>query len=157
MTRRSLRRTGITLTAVLVLVAGCGDGSADGGPAAQPAPEVSTFEQGDFDDLPLPPRHTPVGERVEEDGVVSRSFEVRNMAPEAVLDWYAEALAAFEVLEAPERIGVGSYRGQWDLAGRELTVAAQSAETLADNPGAPEVLSQLSLSLAPPGMDTNAP
>lgn len=160
-----LRRSATAAALALALVAaGCGDdddGQADAQqeaqPEAQPAPDVTTFEEGDFDDLPLPPRYTEISERVEEDGVVSQSFEVRNMTPQELIDWYAEALDEFEVLEAPEEIGVETYRGQWDLDGRELTVAAQGAETLEDNPSAPEVVTQLSLSLAPPGVNTNTP
>ena len=141
---------GLLIAAVLPvgLLAGCGD---DEEPAvagdALPAPDVTTFSGGDFDDLPLPPRATPVSERAEEDGVVSRSFEVRNTQPEALLAFYHDALQEFPVVEEPEEIGVGTHRGRWDVDGRELTVVAQTAETLEDNPGAPEVLTQLSLSL----------
>ncbi len=53
------------------------------------------------------------------------------------------------MVEEPEEIGVGTWRGQWEVDGRELTVVGQTAETLEDNPGAPEVLTQLSLSLEP--------
>lgn len=141
------------LLLALTLVAGCGGDDADGGggPEAQPAPGVTTFEEGDFGDVPLPPRSTPVSAQVEEDGVVSQSFEVRNAAPDELLGFYTDALAEFEVLEEPESIGVGSQRGRWEVDGRELTVVAQSAETLDDNPAAPEVITQLSLSLRPVG------
>ncbi len=40
---------------------------------SQPAPAVTTFGQGDFENLPLPPRSEPLGERSEEDGAVARS------------------------------------------------------------------------------------
>jgi hypothetical protein len=159
---RTLRRAA-TATAValaLTVAAGCGDDDEAADvptPEAQPAPDVTTFEDGDFADLPLPPRNAPVSERTEEDGFVSQSFEVESMPPEEVLEWYTTALAEHDVLETPEMIGTESWRGQWDLDGRELTVAAQLAETLDDNPAAPEVLTQLSLSLAPPEADTNAP
>lgn len=136
----------------LLLLGACGDGGGAGtGPEAQPAPGVTTFEEGDFDGIPLPPRSTPVSERVEEDGVVSQSFEVRNLPPEELLEFYTDALEEHEVLEGPEEIGVGTTRGRWEVDRRELTVVGQTAETLDDNPGAPEVLTQLSLSLRPAG------
>lgn len=149
----SLRRVPTVLVLGLLLGAcGADDGADDGGgaaPEAQPAPGVTTFADGDFDGIPLPPRSTPVSERAEEAGVVSRSFEVRNMPPPELLEFYVSALAEHPVLEAPEEIGVGTHRGRWDVDGRELTVVGQTAETLEDNPAAPEVLTQLSLSLRP--------
>ncbi len=150
--RRKPSRHLLPATAVAALLLGaCGDGDGGGGssPEAQPAPGVTTFAEGDFEGIPLPGRSTPVSERVEEDGVVTQSFEVRNFPPEELLDFYVEALAEHEVLEEPEEIGVGTRRGRWDVDGRELTVVGQLAETLDDNPGAPEVLTQLSLSLRP--------
>lgn len=151
--RRNASRHLLPATAVAALLLGaCGDGNGGGGgssPEAQPAPGVTTFAEGDFEGIPLPGRSTPVSERVEEDGVVTQSFEVRNSPPEGLLDFYVEALAEHEVLEEPEEIGVGTRRGRWDVDGRELTVVGQLAETLDDNPGAPEVLTQLSLSLRP--------
>ena len=146
--RRTLAHLVLGAVAPVVLLVGFGeDGDAADGPAAQPAPAVTTFGQGSFEDLPLPPRATPVSERAEEDGVVSRSYEVRNSGPDALLSFYRDALAEHPVVEEPEEIGVGTHRGRWDLDGRQLTVVAQTAETLDDNPGAPEVLTQLSLSL----------
>lgn len=150
--RRNASRHLLPATAVAALLLGaCGDGDGGGGssPEAQPAPGVTTFVEGDFEGIPLPGRSTPVSERVEEDGVVTQSFEVRNFPPDELLDFYVEALAEHEVLEEPEEIGVGTRRGRWDVDGRELTVVGQLAETLDDNPGAPEVLTQLSLSLRP--------
>lgn len=151
--RRSTSRHLLPATAgVALLLGACGGG--DGGaasPEAQPAPGVTTFQEGDFEGIPLPGRATPLSERVEEEGVTSQSFEVRNIPPEELMDFYLEALAEHEVLEQPEEIGVGTSRGRWDVDGRELTVVGQTAETLEDNPGAPEVLTQLSLSLRPPG------
>ena len=151
------RQTGLHLllapaVSATLLLGACGDGDdggSDSGPEAQPAPGVTTFAEGDFDGIPLPPRSTPVGERAEEDGVVSQSFEVRNIPPQELLDFYAEALDGHEVLEHPEEIGLGTSRGRWDVDGRELTVVGRTAETLDDNPSAPEVLTQLSLSIRP--------
>ena len=118
----------------------------------QPAPAVTTFEQGDFEDLPLPPRSEPVGERSEEAGVVSRSYAVRDTSPERVLAFYSEQLPAPAVLEPPHDIGAGTFRGRWLLDGRELTVSATVEDTLeaverfGEDVG---VITQFSLSLAP--------
>lgn len=147
----SLRRLLTAAALAGVFLAGCGgdgDGTAAGGPEAQPAPGVTTFQEGDFEGIPLPGLSTPVSERVEEDGVVAQSFEVRNTPSEELLEYYEDALSEYEVVEPPEELGVGTYRGRWLFEGRELTVVAQTAETLEDNPGAPEVITQLSLSLA---------
>ncbi len=132
---------------VSVVFASCGP--SDEG--TQPAPAVTTFEQGHFDDLPLPPRSEPVGERSEEDGVVSRSYAVRDTSPERVLAFYSEQLAGSAVVEPPHDIGVGTLRGRWLLDGRELTVSATREDTLeaierfGDDVG---VITQFSLSLA---------
>jgi hypothetical protein len=115
----------------------------------QPAPAVTTFEQGYFDDLPLPPRSEPVGERSEENGVVSRSYAVRDTSPERVLAFYSEQLAKSAVVEPPHDIGVGTLRGRWLLDGRELTVSAtrednlEATERFGDDVG---VITQFSLS-----------
>ena len=118
----------------------------------QPAPAVTTFEQGDFDGLPLPPRSEPLGQRNEEDGVVSRSYAVRDTSPELVLEFYSQHLPASAVVEQPHEIGVGTLRGRWLLDGRELTVSATVEDTLeaierfGEDVG---VITQLSLSLGP--------
>ena len=155
-TRNHVRRRVVASASAVValaVLAGCGDGDSDGEsprtPEAQPAPGVTSFQEGDFEGIPLPSTATPVNERTEEDGVVAQSYEVRNATPEALMAFYADALAEYDVLEEPEEIGVGTRRGRWEYEERRLTVVAQTAETLEDNPGAPEVLTQLSLSLEP--------
>lgn len=118
----------------------------------QPAPAVTTFGQGDFEGLPLPPRSEPLGQRSEQDGVVSRSYAVRDTSPELVLEFYSQRLPASAVVEQPHEIGVGTLRGRWLLDGRELTVSATVDDTLeaierfGEDAG---VISQLSLSLGP--------
>ncbi len=117
----------------------------------QPAPAVTTFGQGDFENLPLPPRSEPLGERSEEDGVVARSYAVRDTSPERVLAFYSQQLPAPAVVEPPHDIGAGTFRGRWLLDGRELTVSATVDDTLeaiarfGDDAG---VITQFSLSLA---------
>ena len=148
---RSRRRSSLALAgAVFVSLAVAGCAPSDEG--TQPAPAVTTFEQGDFANVPLPPRAEPVSNRSEEAGVVARSFAVRDTSPEAVLEFYREQLPATNVVEAPHEIGVNSFRGRWLVDGRELTVSATVADTLdaietfGDDVG---VITQLSLSLAP--------
>lgn len=145
-------RTVSLLAALLLvgLVAGCGTASNEG---TQPSPDVSTFEQGDFGDIPLLPTSEPLSARNEEDGNVARSYLVRNSTPEEVLAFYETELAEFTVVSPPTSIGVDTFRGRWGLdQGRVLTVSATSAsnlETPEEFGDAIEVLTQYSLSLAP--------
>lgn len=119
----------------------------------QPRPDVSTFEQGDFNDIPLLPRSEALSPPNEEAGNVARSYVVRNTAPEDVLGFYEEQLATSEIVEEPASIGVNTFRGRWRLdGGRVLTVSATLAN-LGDVPDIPdsEQTTQYSLSLSPPG------
>jgi hypothetical protein len=118
----------------------------------QPAPSVSSFTQGDFEGLPLPPRSEPVGGRTEERGVVARSYAARDTTPEAVMDFYAQELESAAVLEPPDELGIGTFRGRWLVGNGELTVSAtresslDAIERFGDEAG---VVTQFSLSLAP--------
>jgi hypothetical protein len=138
---------------VLVLagaVAGCGSASDEG---TQPRTDVSTFEQGDFDDIPLLPTSEPLSPPNEEDGTVARSYVVRDTAPSEVLDFYVEQLAEAELVAEPVEIGVNTFRGRWQLdQGRILTVSATAANNLdtpADFSEGIETFTQYSLSLSP--------
>ena len=115
----------------------------------QPAPNVTTFEVGRFDDLPHPRRSDPVGSRTDEAGVVSRSYRVVGTGPEAVMEFYAGALPArgWVTTQPVERLGPGTYRGVWSADGHELTVSSSSATTLGQDDAAIELESQYSLSL----------
>ncbi|HEV2809318.1 MAG TPA: hypothetical protein VGV93_02835 [Acidimicrobiales bacterium] len=140
----------IKLVAVAAIaIAGAACTSSDEG--TQPRPDVTTFEQGDFNDIPLLPRSEALSPPNEEAGNVARSYAVRNTAPEDVLAFYEEQLAEFQVVEEPASIGANTFRGRWRVEGqRVLTVSA----TLANNLDVPELpdseqVTQYSLSLAP--------
>lgn len=143
-----------TLALVLLvttgLLAACDTASEEG---TQPRPDVTTFEQGDLDDIPLLPRSEPISSPSEEEGVVARSYLVRNTAPADVLRFYEEQLADATVVSEPEEIGANSFRGRWQLDQRRvLTVSATQeggVEGTEDMSEATEVLTQYSLSLAP--------
>ena len=144
----------LSLLAVLVLalgfLAGCGDD--DEAPEAQPSPGDGTaFSSGDFEGLPLPPLAEPAGERSERDGVVARSYFVRNRTPEAVLEFYRDHFEETEgqVIASPEAVGNEAWRGTWLVEDRELLVSALPAPTAGGEDD--EVVTQLSLELSPEG------
>jgi hypothetical protein len=150
---RRLRHVGTTAAlACLLAVAGCGD---DDGttPEAQPAPDATTFEEGDFEDLPLPPLAEPFGERSEEDGIVTRSFVIRNRTPEDVMTFYETELSEAQVVTAPEQSGADTLRAEWLLDdGRTLLVTSLPAPTAeGDEVEDADVVTQFSLTLRPEG------
>lgn len=148
--RRPRRVALLIVAASLLLVAGCGADSDEG---TQPRPDVTTFEQGTFDDIPLVPESDPLTPPNEEDGVDARSYVVRNKTPAEVLRFYEQQLVEFTVVSRPEEIGNDTYRGRWLLDGdRTLTVSATpggALEQSGDSADADELLTQYSLSLAP--------
>lgn len=133
--------------AILMVVTACTP--SDEG--TQPRPDVTSFEQGDFDDIPLPPRSEALSPPNEEGGNVARSYAVRNATPEDVMAFYRDELAEFELVEEPASVGSNTFRGRWQLdQDRVLTVSATLATNL-ESPGGfedAEVLTQYSLSLA---------
>lgn len=138
---------------VLVLagaVAGWGSASDEG---TQPRTNVSTFEQGDFDDIPLLPTSEPLSPPNEEDGAVARSYVVRDTAPSEVIDFYVEQLAEDELVAEPVEIGGQHLPGSLAARpGRILTVSATAANNLdapADFSEGIETFTQYSLSLSP--------
>ena len=141
----------VNLLAVAVIaLAGSGCTPSDDG--TQPRPDVTTFEEGRFDNIPLLPRSEELSPPNEEGGNVARSYVVRNTAPEDVLGFYETELAEFEVIEEPASIGADTFRGRWRLDGeRVLTVSATLASSLGDVPDIPdsEQTTQYSLSLSP--------
>lgn len=118
----------------------------------QPRPDVTTFEQGDFDDIPLHPRSEALTPPNEEDGTVARSYGVRDTTPEDVMAFYEDELTEFDLVEEPASIGVDTFRGRWQLdQDRVLTVSATLATNLESPEGFEdtELLTQFSLSLSP--------
>lgn len=139
----------LLMAATSVLVAGCGADSDEG---TQPRPDVTTFEEGSFDDIPLVPESDPVTPPNEKDGVDARSYVVRNTTPAEVLKFYEQQLAEFTLVSGPEEIGNDTYRGGWELeGGRVLTVSATPGDTLeqGESADAGELVTQYSLILEP--------
>ncbi len=143
MIRRSI------FVATVLLLAGCGSDEAER--AAQPAPGVTTFEQGRFDDLPRYPRSEPLGPRSEKDGVVAQSFRATGAEPQQVLEWYRDELGQGWIMLTPiERLGVGTVRADWVQGEYRLRVSAtREAELENRDDAARKVVSQYSVSLQP--------
>lgn len=147
--RRVAARAAVVAATLALLIAGCAP--RDGDSAAQPAPDVTTFEQGRFDDLPQFPRSDPLGPRTEKDGVVARSYRARGTSPEQVLEFYRDALAERWHMATPiEKLGAGTFRAEWVTDDYRLLVSATREGTLdAPDDAANPVVAQYSLSLHP--------
>ncbi len=78
-----------------------------------------------------------------------QTFRVENASPEQIVDFYAGNLPGWDQVEAPHALGAGSYRGAWRTEGRNLTVSAVSAPTMAGGDNGADVVSQYSLTLGP--------
>ena len=148
MDRRSLP---LAATLALVVVTGaCGNPGGGPSPQAQPTPNVTTFEVGRFDNLPLFPRSDPLGPRNEKAGVVARSFVARGTTPDQVLDYYRRSLSDdWRLLKAPGKIGVGTYRGDWTSGNWQLRVSATEEPELDPDNASKDVTVQYSLTLTP--------
>ncbi|WP_421119732.1 hypothetical protein ACE2AJ_20660 [Aquihabitans daechungensis] len=136
---------------VVLTLASLGACSSDGeAPATQPAPQVSTFGQGDFDDIPLHPRSEAIGRRSEKDGVVTQSFGVRGATPSQILAFYERGLEppSWTQIGGVERVGTTTVRGEWRKDGRTLRISASEAPNVPDGqPSSTAVTSQYSLVL----------
>lgn len=117
----------------------------------QPAPNVTTFEQGAFDDIPLFPRSEPVGPRSEKEGVVARSYRARGATPQGVLEYYRDALdeRRWELVGDIEELGVGTYQADWVSGDRRLRVSATREPALGGEAPSDQVVVQYSLTLRP--------
>ncbi len=141
----SSRRPGIlapfTILAAVLLVA-CGPG---GSPQAQPSPDATVFRGGDFDQLPRYPRSETLNQPTEKAGIVVQTFSVPNAAPQTILQYYADRLDGWQVIEAVRAVGPDAYRGAWVKGDRQLLVSGGLAPTLSqDRP-----VAQYSLELGP--------
>lgn len=141
------------LAMAVVLVAGaCGDDASERA-GTQPAPGVSTFEQGSFDDLPIYPRSDPIGPRSEKNGVVARSFVTHGATPERIVTWYADTLKAkgWEPAGDVEQLGHATWRADFRRSGSELRVSSTPAPTVEkESAGSGDVYDvQFSLTLRP--------
>lgn len=127
--RRGRRRRAALafMLAATLLAVGCGDASS-GSSEAQPAPGVTSFAPGGFDELPRYPRSTSTGPRSEKAGVVTRTFAVRNATPEKITRWFNQSLEArgWDVARPPAPVGE-NWRGAWERDGEKVEVAAGPA------------------------------
>ncbi len=128
---------------------GCGRNGPDEG--TQPAPAVTTFEQGPFDDLPQFPRSEPVGPRSEKDGVVARSYKATGASPQQVLEFYRDGLPPRWKMVAPiEKLGVATFQADWVDESYRLGVSATRESLLdTDDDARDAAVSQYSLTLQP--------
>ena len=134
---------------LVVVLVGCGPRDPD--PVAQPAPGVSTFEEGRFDDLPQYPRSEPLGPRHEKEGVVARSFKVQGASPDQIMSFYRDALQdRWRMITGVEKLGVGTLRADWVDDEHRLRVSATRESELDErDDAARSVVTQYSLTLSP--------
>jgi len=135
--------------ALAVASSACTDAESRAG--TQPAPDVTTFEQGVFDDIPRFPRSEPLGSRSEKAGVVAQSFRAFGATPRSVLDYYARSLPRWEQIEPITQTGTVDFRARWARDGWTLLVTAAPAPTVSDGNQAdvPEPKTQYSLTVSP--------
>lgn len=113
--------------AVAALAMGCGSG---GHPRAQPAPGVTAFTGGAFDQIPLFPRSEPLGARNNTTTISQQSFQATGADAEQVVDWYRDHLNGWTVIQAPHGTGATDFAGEWEKGDRRLRVTAGPAPTL---------------------------
>jgi hypothetical protein len=137
------------VTAAVLALGACGDQDQ---PEAQPTPGGVGFEEGDFDELPVPPRADPLGPRQEEEGVLARSWSVRNTTAAEVLEFYEQNLMDGWQQTTPTRQLGDAYRGIWRSGDEELRVSATPAPA-ADQEERPEDQRLVQVSLQLSGSD----
>lgn len=142
-------KAGVLTTVMVMTIAGCGDGEKQG--VTQPAPNVTTFEPGRFDDLPQYPRSEPVGPRSDKSGAVARSYRARGAAPQVVLEYYEKNLdpARWRMISRIEQLGNDTYRAAWASGSYRLRVSATREPQLDENAASTQVITQYSLTLEP--------
>lgn len=155
MDRRRLLVFAAPLLALGLVAGACGD---DEPGDAVPSPEATTFTEGEFEDIPLPPRADPIADVTEsDDGVLTGSWEVRGSTPEQVLGFYETELQAngWTVNSGPLEQAQGVWRGDWTREGQLVEVVADRVTGLNEDPeDGSEQPTQLNLLLHP---DTDAP
>lgn len=131
------------MVASVALVAACGS---TGHSPAQPAPGVTSFAGGAFDQVPRYPRSEPLGARNDTGDLSQQTFKATGTTPEQVIDWYGAHLDGWKVLEAPHKTGATDFAGRWEKGGRTLRVTTGPAPTVGS-----ETTVQYSLLLQPRG------
>ena len=152
-----LRTTGrfrlLGVIAVCALAAAaCGSGAASSNPA-QPRPDSSKFATGRFDDLPRYPRADATGPRSHEHGVTVRTYEVHDLTPERLMQWYTDSLRAdgWATVTAAHPEGQ-IWRGEWRQRHQRLLVSASAAPALGSDTARVGNTIQYSLTLGDPGV-----
>lgn len=134
-TDRRLRRLTVACAAVAALAVGaCGD---DDGNGAVPAPNGTSFGQGDFDDVPVFRGATPLQDPTRQDGTVTGSYQLTTGTPEEALEFYADQLPGlgWRMVEEPTETSPGVWRGDWVREGRRLQVVASPGTGIPNAPG----------------------
>ncbi len=119
----------VTAVLALCLFAVCASCSHGSKRNAQPAPGVSVFTPGSFEELPQYPRSTPLEPTQNSNGVQTRSFKADGTNPEQVVRWYNGHLPGWQPIEAVHAEGV-AWAGDWKNDDRTLRVTASPAPTL---------------------------
>lgn len=146
------RQAGALVTLLALAAGGCGGDDAQNQPEAQPVPDASVFQEGNFDRLPRYPGAASVSEPEVERDVVSQSFTSAAATPRQVMDFFTDQLAAagWTAIDEPGRVGAErTLRGIWEKAGQRLVVSVTRFRGGQD-PG-DEWTTQYSLSLGPSG------
>lgn len=119
---------------------------------AQVTPGGATFVGADLDDVPVPPLAEPLSPVQEvEDGVLVRSYAVRDSRVQDVMAFYEDLFADRPVVEPVEDVDGSSVvlRGVWQLPDGVLRVTVQGAPTVAEEDASEGTAVQLSLQLDP--------
>lgn len=130
--------------AAALLIVSCGDDA-----TTQPAPNVTSFEQGVFDCLPIYPRSDPLGPRADQDGTISRSYRSIGATPQRIIDFYAAELASTRWEPAAPIPPAGAVvRADWARDNLRLEVSASQIEDR-QNPTSTDYAVQYNLVLRP--------
>jgi hypothetical protein len=123
----------------------CGDDA-----TTQPAPNVTSFEQGVFASLPTDPRSDPLGPRIDDDdGTISRSYRSIGATPRGIIDFYAAELASTGWEPAAPIPPAGALvRGDWIRDDYRLEVTASQIRDR-QNPTSTDFAVQYNLVLRP--------
>ncbi len=127
---------GWALSVVLVLLVpiACSNDNGSTVGDAQPAPGVSTFKPGGFDDLPRYRGSRDAGTRSEDGNVVSQSFFVDGADPELIIEFYRSELSGWEFAgEHDEGDALTAEFTEPGDGGRRLEVSATSVDNAPDD------------------------
>lgn len=118
----------------------------------QPRPDVTTFESGALDDIPLYPRSEAAGPPAQGGEAEARSFITVGVLPNDVIAFYDVELpqAGWTAMGPTETLGTESLRRRWSKEDRTLVVSATRAQgATGESESADQARTQYSLSLEP--------